>query len=69
MSRLVSKLFTLFLPLAGLTAYAIDAANDAPAETANPLVVIGFLVLFVGSCAGYVGYLLWSGRRKAGKDK
>ena len=67
MSRIPSKLFALFLSLSWLPAFAVEAAKDAPAESASPLVVIGFLLVFVASCAGYVAYAMWSGRKK-GKD-
>ena len=63
MSRLESKLFALAAALAWLPAFAIDAA-DAPAETASPMVVAGFFVLLLGGCAGYVGYLIWSAKKK-----
>ena len=64
MNRLLSIL--LFL-LASFPAFAQQAA-EAPVEKANPLVVVAFLVLFIGGCAGYFIYLMWS-KSKEAKDK
>jgi hypothetical protein len=64
MNRLLS--IPLFL-LACLSTFA-QAAAEAPVEKANPLVVVGFLVLFVGGCAGYFIYLMWA-KNKEAKDK
>jgi hypothetical protein len=68
MSRLLATPLALFLSLSWLAAFAADAA-DAPAETASPLVVIGFLVVLVGSCLGYVGYMAWAQKRTGGKEE
>ena len=65
MNRLLSILFFL---LASSSAFA-QAAAEAPVEKANPLVVVAFLVLFVGGCAGYFIYLIWSKNKESAKDK
>ena len=64
MNRLLSILLPLF---ASFSAFAQKAA-DAPVEKANPLVVVAFLVLFIGGCAGYFIFLMWS-KNKEAKDK
>ena len=64
MNRLLSIPLLL---LASFCAFAQSAA-EAPVEKANPLVVVGFLVIFVGGCAGYFVYLIWS-KNKEAKDK
>jgi hypothetical protein len=57
-------LSTLLLFIYSVAAFAADKA-DAPVEKADPMVVVGFLVLFFGSCAGYVAYLLYTKRKEA----
>lgn len=61
MSRLVARLSPLafFLPL---LARAAEAAKDAPAEKADPIVVIGFLFVLLASCGGYAAYL-WKSKK------
>ena len=66
MARLLSRLSPLFLLLMWLPAYA---AEEAPVEKASPIVVIGFLVLLFGACAGYGVYLLMANKGKDGKDQ
>ena len=67
MSRM-ARLGALVPSLSWLPAFAQEAAKEAPVEKADPMVVIGFLLFLVGSCAGYVAYMYWS-RRKSGKDE
>ena len=62
MSRLLT---TLVLQLAALSVYAQSAKPEAPTEQASPLTVLVFLVLFVGSCLAYAGYIWW----RRDKDK
>lgn len=53
-----------FLPaLVAFSAYAESTGADAPADKASPLTVVIFLVLFIGSIAGYFAYLWWQQRR------
>lgn len=66
MARLISRLSPLFLFLMWLPAYA---AEEAPVEKASPIVVIGFLVLLVGACAGYGVYLLMAQKGKGENDQ
>ena len=61
MSRLLPG---IFIPLASLAAFAQDVKPEPPVEHASPLVVAVFLVLFVGSCLAYGGYLLWRGKKE-----
>ena len=65
MSRLIARLSPL-ASLLPLLAHAAEAAKDAPADKADPIVVIGFLVLLLGSCAAYAAYL-W--KSKKGEQK
>ena len=44
-----------------------QSAEEAPAEKANIFTVVVFLVLFVGSCLAYFGYVLWAARKKDGE--
>ena len=60
MSRLFSSAFMLLAPL---LAYAQETKPEAPVEKADPLVVILFLVLFVGSGVAYGGYLWWNSKK------
>jgi hypothetical protein len=48
------------LLLAHLPAWAIDPPKEAPVEKADPIVVVGFLVLFIGACVGHVGWLMYT---------
>ena len=59
MSRLLSAAFCL---LASLSALAQEA-KEVPTEKASPLVVVLFLVIFVGSGVAYAGYLWWQNKR------
>ena len=65
MARILSAL-PLFLY--SVAAVAADAAKEAPVEKADPLVIVGFLVLFVGGCAGYVAYLWYTKGKEAKGD-
>jgi hypothetical protein len=55
-----------FLILA-LSAYA--QTPEPPVEKASSLTVVIFLVLFIGSCVGYVGYTLWTSMKKRDEAK
>ena len=65
MARLLSRIPLLFVLLQWLP---VLAAEEAPTEKASPLVVITFLVLLVGACAGYGVYLMMSNKGKPEKD-
>ena len=43
---------------------ALAQTAEQPAEKASPLTVVIFLVLFVGSCVAYVGYVWWTNKKK-----
>lgn len=62
MNRIVPLALSLIAPLLAL---AQEAKPEAPMEKADPLVVLLFLVIFVGSGVVYGGYLWW----RAKKDK
>lgn len=59
MTRLLSALMLLF---ATCCVYAQSAPAE-PAEHASGATVVVFLILFVGSCVGYIGYVLWDARK------
>jgi hypothetical protein len=61
-------LFPLFTILAFFSALAQSAAADAPAEQANSVTVVIFLVLFIGSCVAFAAYVWWNGRKKGAKQ-
>ena len=58
---MVRLLCSPFLMLA-LNAFA--QAEEVPAEKASTATVVIFLVLFIGSCVGYVAYTLWTAQKK-----
>jgi flagellar basal body-associated protein FliL len=59
----MAKIFArFFFLLVAFSAYA-QAAAEAPVDKASPVTVIIFLLLFVGSCAGYFVYLWWSQKK------
>ena len=60
MARLLSGL-SLFLFYC--SAYAQTAAANPPEETASTTAVIIFVVLFVGSCVGFI-WMVYSAERK-----
>jgi hypothetical protein len=53
------------LPLA-LTSFAAfaQATAEAPVEHASMATVVVFGILFVGSCAGAIGYMWWQSKKK-----
>jgi CHASE2 domain-containing sensor protein len=67
--RVMFKTLSRFLPL--LIAFSAYAQTEAPTEKASPLIVVIFLVLFVGSCVGYFAYMWWNQRksRQRGEGK
>lgn len=61
---MAGRLLGLLLWLVPWMAFAQKAADDAPAEQANPIAVALFVLVFVGSCLGFVAYVWWKGRGK-----
>jgi heme/copper-type cytochrome/quinol oxidase subunit 2 len=59
MARLISALILLF----SCCVASAQSASEAPAEHASTTTIVVFLVLFVGSCLGYIGYILWDARK------
>ena len=58
----MTKALYRFLPV--LIAFSACAqSTEAATEKASPITVVIFLVLFVGSIAGYFAYVWWSQRR------
>jgi len=60
-SDAMAKMLLPFLILA-LNAYA--QTPEPPTEKASVVTVVIFLVMFIGSCAGYLVYVLWAARKK-----
>ncbi len=60
----MKKLLSFLLSLFPLLVFAQDKAAEASAETANPVVVIAFLALFVGGCLAYVIYAVLTNKKK-----
>ena len=58
---MTKALYRFFPLLIAASAYAQTA--DAPTEKASPVTVVIFLLLFVGSIAGYFGYVWWTQRK------
>ena len=50
-----------------LNAYA--QTSEPPVEKASFATVVIFLVMFIGSCAGYLGWVLWSAKKKQDEKK
>ena len=64
MTRLIAGLYTLFI---AFSAYA-DEVKDAPIPEHTDVVGITiFLVLFIGLCVGFFGYMWW--KHKNGKEE
>ena len=61
------KTLSRFVPL--LIAASAYAQAEPPTEKASPVTVIIFLLLFVGSCAGYFAYIWWNQRKKRKSGK
>ena len=59
--RVMAKVLYRLLPL--LIAFSAYAQAEPPTEKASPVTVIIFLLLFVGSCAGYFAYIWWNQRK------
>ena len=51
------KLLSLLLPVLAISSAFAQA--EPPTEKADPFTVVIFLVLFVGSIAGYFVYIWW----------
>ena len=58
MFRLLSAFLVVFASCPAL------AQTEAPTEHASSLTVIIFVVMFVGSCVGYVAYTWWGRKKK-----
>ena len=65
----MARLFFFPLPLLILALDAYAQTPEPPAEKASFATVLIFLVLFIGSCAGYVGYAWWNSRKKRDEEK
>jgi hypothetical protein len=50
-----------------MSAYA--QAPEPPAEKASFATVVIFIVLFIGSCVGYVAYTLWMASKERDRKK
>jgi hypothetical protein len=61
MAKLLCSAILLFL---SLQAWAQKAAGDVPSEQASPVVVVAFLVIFIGGCITFMAYVWWRGRGK-----
>lgn len=60
----MNKIALRFLPLlAAISSMAQAVTTEAPTEKASPLMVVAFLLVFVGGCAAYFIYL-WLNHRK-----
>ena len=44
--------------------FAQAQGAEAPVDKASGLTVVIFLLLFVGSCAGYFAYVWWTERKR-----
>jgi flagellar basal body-associated protein FliL len=63
----MTKALYRLLPL--LIAFSARAEVEAATEKASPVTVVIFLVLFVGSIAGYFGYVWWTQRKAKAEGK
>jgi len=61
MVRVLSRVLPM---LACCSAYAQTSRADAPAEQASPVMVVIFIILFVGSCVAFAGYTWWRARKQ-----
>lgn len=61
---MASRLLGLLLWFMPWIAFAQKAADEAPVEPANPVAVVLFVIVFIGSCIGFVAYVWWKGRGK-----
>lgn len=59
----------LLLPLLILALNAYAQTPEPPTEKASVVTVVIFLVMFIGSCAGYLGWVLWSARKNRDENK
>ena len=62
----MTKFLAYLLPLFVLGSAYADDVKDLPPQASGAAIII-FLVLFFGSCAGFVAMVWW--RSKSGKDK
>ena len=53
-----------FLPLLLVSIAQAQSTTEAPTQSASPIAVIAFLVLFGGSIVAFVVYLWWQNRGK-----
>lgn len=63
----MARLIAALLPFVPLLAYA--QAAETPAEPTNMVGVIAFLVLFIGSIVGFIGYVWWQARNGKSTDQ
>ena len=59
MNKLFASLVLFLLSLPALAADLEDAAASAPVETVDMVYVVLFIILFVGTIAGFILYFLW----------
>ena len=60
------KILAGALPLLSFVsfAYAQSATPEPPAETASPLTIAVFLIVFIGGCVAYVAFTWWRGGKE-----
>ena len=58
----MAKVLSWLLPV--LLISSAYAQAEPPTEKASPVTVVIFLLLFVGSIAGYFAYIWWNQRKK-----
>jgi hypothetical protein len=59
MNRLLAPISLVLLSLPALAADLEDAAASAPVDTVDLVYVVLFLMLFIGTIAGFLLYFLW----------
>ena len=62
----MSRLFLAFITV--LMAVSAFAQAEAPPEPTNTAAVVLFLVLFVGSCVGFIAYTVWNHKKQKQRD-
>ncbi len=64
---MLKTIYGFLISLVSCLAYAEERAAEAPAATADPIVVILFGVVFFGGIA-YFGWLVWRNERRRKSD-
>jgi ABC-type methionine transport system permease subunit len=59
MNKLFAPMALFLLSLPALAADLEDAAASAPVDTVDMVYVVLFIVLFIGTIAGFLLYFLW----------